>query len=255
MRPNGTKRTLSTGKPALGIMISSVSPLAAEMVANAGFDWAMVDLQHGEADLAHLTSLLQAISTTGTTPFVRVPLNDFVSINRALDLGAYGIVVPLVNTPEEAAAAVRAAKYPPMGARSSGPIRAAVYGGDGYFQGTNTETSLFVMIETVEAVRNVRAIVATAGVDGCYVGPSDMTISHGGEAISDTGPLLRDDVEEAMKTVVAACQEVGKIAGIHVGSAEGANRRLGQGFRFVSINNELGLMTKAMRGELAHITR
>ena len=255
MRPNGTKRTLSEGKPALGIMLSSVSPLAAEIVAHAGFDWAMVDLQHGEGDLAHLTSLLQAISTTDATPFVRVPINDFMSINRALDLGAYGIVVPLVNTPEEAAAAVRAAKYPPMGARSSGPIRAAVYGGDGYFQGTNSETSLFVMIETVEAVRNVRAIVATEGVDGCYVGPSDMTISHGGAAISDTGPMLRDDVEEAMKMVVAACQEAGKIAGIHVGSAEGANRRLGQGFRFVSVNNELGLMNKAVRGELGQVTR
>lgn len=255
MRPNGTKRALQAGKPALGIMLSSVSPLAAEMVAHGGFDWAMVDLQHGEPDLAHLTSLLQAVSTTDTTPFVRVPLNDFVSINRALDLGAYGLVVPLVNTPAEAAAAVRAAKYPPQGARSSGPIRAGVYAGDNYFRETNGETALFVMIETVEAVKNVREIVAVEGVDGCYVGPSDMTISYGGEAVSDTGEPLMAQVEEAMASVVAACKEAGKIAGIHVGNAAGANRRLGQGFLFVSINNELGLMQRGIAAELHQVKR
>jgi 4-hydroxy-2-oxoheptanedioate aldolase len=179
MRPNETKRALREGKPALGIMVSSISPLAAEAVANVGFDWVMVDLQHGEPELSNVLSLLQGISTTGATPFVRVPINEFVPINRALDLGAYGIVVPLVNTPEEAAIAVHAAKYPPMGARSWGPVRGAIYGGGDYFRESNDEIALMVMIETAEAVRNVRAIIATEGIDGCYIGPNDLSISYG----------------------------------------------------------------------------
>ncbi len=255
MRPNETKRALRAGKPALGIMVSSISPLAAEAVANVGFDWVMVDLQHGEPELSNVLSLLQGISTTGATPFVRVPINEFVPINRALDLGAYGIVVPLVNTPEEAAIAVHAAKYPPMGARSWGPVRGAIYGGGDYFRESNDEIALMVMIETAEAVRNVRAIIATEGIDGCYIGPNDLSISYGVPPGGDMGQPMAAPVEEAMATVLAACQEAGKAAGIHVYNAAAANRRLQQGFRFVSVNNELGIMRAAVAAEFQAIER
>src|SRR4051812_44870212 len=113
MRPNMTKRKLLAGEPAIGIFASSASPLVAEALGRQGFDWVLVDLQHGENNLGNLSTMLQAVSATPATPFVRVPINDFMQIGRALDLGAYGIVVPLVNSPEEAEAAVRAAKYPP----------------------------------------------------------------------------------------------------------------------------------------------
>jgi 4-hydroxy-2-oxoheptanedioate aldolase len=255
MRPNKTKRLLKEGKAAIGIMISSISPLAAEAVANTGFDWAMVDLQHGEPNLADMTRQLQAISTTGTTPFVRVPYNDFLTIGRALDLGAYGIVVPLVNTVEEARAAVHATKYPPLGGRSFGPIRAAIYGGEGYYSESNDELALFVMIETAEGVKNVREILAVEGVDGCYVGPSDLSISYGAIPNGDTGVPLADPVEEAIETILAACREAGKPAGFHVANAGAANRRLRQGFRFVSINNEVGLMRVAVAAELKAVER
>ena len=255
MRPNKTKRALQAGQSALGIMISSVSPLAAEAVATTGFDWVMVDLQHGEPDLSNLLNLLHGISTTDATPFVRVPINEFVPINRALDLGAYGIVVPLVNTPEEAAAAVHAAKYPPMGARSWGPVRGSIYGGGDYFRESNDEIALVVMIETAEAVRNVRAIIATEGIDSCYIGPNDLSISYGVAPGGDHGQTMAAPVEEAMATVLAACQEAGKAAGIHVYNAAAANRRLKQGFRFVSINNELGIMRAAVAAEFGAVER
>lgn len=255
MRPNGTKRKLRAGEPAIGILLASASPLVAEAVSNVGFDWAAIDLQHGESDQANLTGLLQAISTTGVTPFVRMSVNSFMPIGRALDLGAYGVIVPLVNTPDEAAAAVRAAKYPPLGARSLGPIRGAIYGGDNYFAESNDELSLFVMIETAEAVGNLDAIVATEGVDGCYIGPNDLAISYGVAPGGDTGIPLADPVEGAIATVLATCQAAGKAAGIHVANAGAANRRLRQGFRFVSINSEVGLMRNVVAAEFAAIER
>lgn len=255
MRPNGTLRKVRAGDPAVGILVSTISPLVTEAVSNVGFDWALIDLQHGEADLAHLVGLLQAISTTGTTPFVRVPVNDFMSIGRALDLGAYGIVVPLVNTVADAEAAVRAAKYPPLGARSLGPVRGSIYGGGNYFAEANDETALIVMIETAEAVANLAAIVALDGIDGCYIGPNDLAISHGAAPGGDTGVPLAEPVEAAIATILATCQAAGKTAGIHVANAGAANRRLRQGFRFVSINNELGLMRNAIAAEFRAIER
>ena len=251
MRPNTTKRLLKDGKAAIGIMISSISPLAAEAVANIGFDWAMVDLQHGEPNLGDMTRQLQAISTTGTTPFVRVPYNDFLTIGRALDLGAYGIVVPLVNTVAEARAAVHATKYPPLGGRSFGPIRAAIYGGDNYYAESNDELALFVMIETAEGVKNVREILAVEGVDGCYVGPSDLSISYGAIPNGDTGVPLADPVEEAIETILAACKEAGKPAGFHVANAGAANRRLRQGFRFIGLGSEGSFVSAGARAMLA----
>jgi 4-hydroxy-2-oxoheptanedioate aldolase len=255
MRPNGTKRKLLAGQPTVGILLSSVSPLAAEAVSNVGFDWALIDLQHGEPDLANVTGLLQAVSTTGTTPFVRVPANDFMLIGRALDLGAYGIVVPLVNTVAEAEAAVRAAKYPPRGARSMGPIRGAIYGGDNYFAESNDEIALIVMIETVEAIRNVREIVAVEGIDGCYIGPSDLGISYSVEGSGATSTAPADQLEEGIAIILAACQEAGKAAGFPAANAETANQRIRQGFRFVSISSDVALMRSAVAAEFNAVER
>src|SRR3712207_5080866 len=135
MRPNDAKRLLLEGKPAIGIFVSAASPLVAEAVGKTGLSWVCVDMQHGEANLGTLSPLLTAISATPAMPYARVAVNDFMQIGRALDLGAYGIIVPLVNSAAEAEAAVRAAKYPPRGQRSHGPIRGALYGGADYFSG------------------------------------------------------------------------------------------------------------------------
>jgi 4-hydroxy-2-oxoheptanedioate aldolase len=228
MRPNGTKRRLATGQPALGLFVSSASPLAAEIVGGLGFDWALVDLQHGENNLGNLSAMLQAVSITAATPFVRVASNDPTTIQRALDLGAYGIVVPLVNTPAEAAAAVRAAKYPPRGERSWGPIRGSLYGGPDYFAHAD---------------------------DGCLIGMNDLSLSYGVGPEGSTGEALPAALEEALTTVLAACRETGKVPGIQLYNAAAAQRRIAQGFRFIGLGTELRLLRSAATDLLAALDR
>ena len=249
MRPNKTKNLLAAGKPALGLFVSSGSQLTAEIVGGLGLDWVLVDLQHGENNLGNLSGMLQAVSLGGSTPFVRVAANDSTLIQRSLDLGAYGIVVPLVNTPEQAESAVQAAKYMPRGQRSWGPIRGALYGGSDYFQHADQETSIIVMLETAEAAANAKAILATPGVDGCLVGPNDLAISYGFPPEGSTGETLPPPVEAAIETILAACANTNKAPGIQLYSAEAANRRISQGFRFVGLGTELRLM----RGAIASI--
>lgn len=252
MRPNDTRRRLAEDRPAIGIFVGSASPLIAEIIGSLGFDWVLLDLQHGEGDGGNLGGMLQAISATRATPFVRVPLNDPREIGRALDLGAYGIIVPLVNTPADAAAAVRAAKYPPRGARSWGPVRGAVYGGPGYFAEADEETQLVVMLETAEAVANAREILATPGIAGGYIGPNDLCISYG---VPPEGATLPDQIEEAIATVLAAARDAGKFAGIHLYDAEAANRRIRQGFRMIGLGAELRAMRAATAAMLNAVER
>jgi 4-hydroxy-2-oxoheptanedioate aldolase len=247
MRPNGTRQRLATGQPALGLFVSSASPLAAEIVGGLGFDWALVDLQHGENNLGNLSPMLQAVSTTAATPFVRVASNDPTVIGRALDLGAYGIVVPLVNTP--------AAKYPPRGERSWGPIRGSLYGGPDYFAHADDETMLVAMLETREAIDNARDILAIPGLDGCLVGMNDLSLSYGGGPEGSTGEILPAALEAALTTVLAACHDTGKIAGIQLYSAAAAQHRIAQGFRFIGLGTELRLLRGAATDILSTLDR
>ncbi|MFN8514292.1 MAG: aldolase/citrate lyase family protein [Thermomicrobiales bacterium] len=243
MRPNDARRLLVDGKAAIGIFLSANSPLVAEAVGKTGLSWVCVDMQHGEANLGSLSPLLAAISATPAMPYARVAYNDFMEIGRALDLGAYGIIVPLVNNAAEAQMAVRAAKYPPLGARSFGPVRAAVYAGDGYYDEANQETSLFVMIETKEGVDNAREILAVEGVDGAYIGPSDLSIAYGVRPGISTGEHLDPVVEEAIDKIVAAGNATGKVIGMHLMDAAAANRRLKQGIRMIGLGSEMRFTT------------
>jgi 4-hydroxy-2-oxoheptanedioate aldolase len=243
MRPNDARRLLMDGKAAIGIFLSANSPLVAEAVGKTGLSWVCVDMQHGEANLGTLSPLLAGISATPAMPYARVAYNDFMEIGRALDLGAYGIIVPLVNNADEARAAVRAAKYPPLGNRSFGPVRAAVYAGDGYFDEANQETSLFVMIETKQGVDNAQEILAVEGVDGAYIGPSDLSIAYGVRPGISTGEHLDPVVEEAIDTILAAGKATGKVIGMHLMDAAAANRRLKQGVRMIGLGSELRFTT------------
>jgi 4-hydroxy-2-oxoheptanedioate aldolase len=253
MRPNDARRLLVDGKPAIGIFLSANSPLVAEVVGKTGLSWVCVDMQHGEANLGTLSPLLAAISATPAMPYARVAFNDFMEIGRALDLGAYGIIVPLVNNAAEAQAAVRAAKYPPLGARSFGPVRAAVYAGDGYYDEANQETSLFVMIETKEGVDNAKEILSVEGVDGAYIGPSDLSIAYGVRPGISTGEQLDPVVEEAIAKVVAAGEATGKVIGMHLMSAAAANRRLKQGIRMIGLGSELRFTQSGVAGCLKDV--
>lgn len=253
MRSNAAKQLLLAGEPAIGIFVSANSPLVAEAVGKAGLSWVCVDMQHGEANLGTLSPLLTAISATPAMPYARVPYNDFKEIGRALDLGAYGIIVPLVNTAAEAEAAAMAAKYPPRGNRSYGPIRGALYSGGDYFGGADRETSLFVMIETREGVENAREILAVDGVDGCYIGPSDLSISYGVAPNVGTGEQLDPVVEEAIEQVIAAARATGKLVGMHLFSAAAANRRIAQGIQMIGLGSELRFTTRGITETLGAI--
>lgn len=253
MRPNDARRQLKEGKPSIGIFLSANSPLVAEILGKTGLAWVCVDMQHGEPNLGSLSPLLAAISATPAIPYARVAYNDFMEIGRALDLGAYGIIVPLVNNADEARAAVRAAKYPTLGNRSYGPVRAAVYAGGDYFGGANEETSLIVMIETKEGVDNAQEILAVEGVDGAYIGPSDLSIAYGVQPGISTGEHLDPVVEEAIDKIVAAGQVTGKFIGMHLMDAAAANRRLKQGIMMIGLGSEMRFMQRGVTGCLGDV--
>src|SRR3954451_1514181 len=180
MRANKVKQFWQEGKPLAMGWLGSPDTYHVEAMANAGFDVLVLDMQHGMGigpDRAVIA--IQTISGTDPQPMVRVPWNDPIYIQYVLDAGAYGVIVPMVNSRAEAEKAVGATKYFPLGYRSNGASRARFYAGSDYFQGANQEVLCFVMIETTQAIENLEEIATTPGVDGFYIGPSDLAITMG----------------------------------------------------------------------------
>jgi 4-hydroxy-2-oxoheptanedioate aldolase len=248
MRKNEALAKWRAGQQTIGAWLSLANTHSAEMLANAGFDWICVDLQHGLLDYRDLTHMLPAISTTATTPIVRVSGNDPKEIMKVLDAGAMGVIVPLVNNRREAEAAVAACMYPPDGGRSFGPIRAALYGGRGYAAEANGEVACIVMIETREGIDNVEDIVATPGLGGVYIGPSDLALSIGLPPRGDTDdPTHLATVEAILK----ACKAAKVPVGIHTGGLDYTRRRLAAGFDFVTLGSDAGFMMAAAAADLA----
>ncbi len=242
MRGNVVKERVAAGQPAIGIMCSVASPLQVEMLGHAGYDFAVVDLQHGETNLDSVQAMLQALSSTPAVPIVRTAANVAMYIQRALDLGAYGIIVPQVNTRAEAEAIVASVRYAPRGNRSWGPIRGAIYGGADYFTAAADTLLTLPMLESAEAVRNAEEILGVDGVDGCFVGPADLNISLGH---SPDDPALAADTEAAVAHIAAVAQRLGKLAGMHAVSLDDARRRIAQGYRFVTVMTDLRLLRAA----------
>ena len=250
MRQNAALAKWRRGEPSVGAWLSLGNVHIAEMIANAGFDWICIDMQHGLISYSDLLRMLPAISTTETTPLVRVSGNNLPEINKALDGGAMGVIVPLVNTAEQAAAAVSACRYPPDGTRSFGPTRAALYGGRGYAAEANGQIACIAMIETQEGLDNLEAIVATPGLGAVYIGPADLALSLGLPARGDT-----DEPRHlaAVEKILAACKRQGVPAGIHTGGLEWSRRRLATGFDFVTLGTDAGFLMQAASGDLAAI--
>ena len=232
MRPNSSKNLALQGKPALGTMCNAASPLIAEWLGHSGYDFVVVDLQHGENNLDNLSMMLQALSSTPATPVVRVPATVPMYIQRALDLGAYGVIVPQVNTAAEAQAVVASVRYAPKGTRSWGPVRGAIYGGPDYFSQSAGQLLTLVMLESAQALNNAEAILAVDGVDGCFIGPADLNISLGH---SPDDPAPGEDTEAGITAIVAATQAAGKIAGVHAVSLDDAKQRIAQGFTYLTV--------------------
>jgi 4-hydroxy-2-oxoheptanedioate aldolase len=247
MRKNTSLQAWRDGRGTVGGWLSIGNAYTAEVMANLGFDWLCVDLQHGVIDYADLATMLPAISTTSTTPLVRVPWNEPYEIMKALDAGAYGVIVPMVNNRDEALRAASACRYPPRGLRSFGPIRAALYGGRGYAAQANDEIACVVMIETAEALENLEAIVTTPGVDGVYIGPSDLALALGMPPIGDNDNPVH---AAAVERIRAACADAHVAVGIHTGSLEYTRKYLDAGFHFVTLGTDSGFMSRAAGADL-----
>ncbi len=250
MRPNTTLRTWRAGGQTLGTWIGLANTQVAELMANFDFDWLCVDTQHGLVDYADLCNMLPAISTTDTTPFVRVPWNEPYVIMRALDAGAYGVVVPMINTAEDARRAVAACKYPPEGMRSYGPSRAIIYGGPDYGQKANDEIAVILMVETDEGLANVEEIGATPGVDCLFIGPSDLSLAVGLEPGKGWGEPA---FNEAVAAIEAACARHGVAIGLYTHSTELAIEFWQRGYHMVDLLGDSRLLAAGVREALSAI--
>ena len=248
MRPNTTLRAWREGKQTIGAWLSIPDGHSTEVMANSGFDWLCVDMQHGLISDADCFEMLRAISTTDTIPFVRVPWNEPWIIMKALDAGAYGIVVPLVNTREEAERAVWAASYPPAGGRSSGPARATLYAGADYQVHANDEIAVIVMIETPEGIQNLDEILAVPGVDAAYIGPSDLAYALG---MTPTGDNHDPRHQQVCLDILEACKRHGVAPGMHTGSLEFTKKWLEAGFQMVTLGSDAGFMRAKASADLA----
>ncbi len=250
MRENTVKTKWRAGEITYGAWLTIPSSLPAEALAHHGYDWICIDMQHGAIDYAAAFSMLTAISTTPTIPFVRVPWNDFSAINRVLDAGAMGVVVPMVNSAGEARAAVSACRYAPNGARSWGPIRASIALGADYFQHADDEIACIVMVETKQAVERLDDILAVPGIDAVYVGPADLSITLGLPPGPDNGGAF----EAARLHIAKTCNARGITAGMHA-NASLAAKHVAAGYRMITITTDLSAMTSSAAADLAAVGR
>ncbi len=247
---NRTKALWARGETAYGAWLSIPSSLCAEAIGRSGFDYVCIDLQHGLIGDQAAAEMLVAINATEATPFVRVPANDFAAINRALDAGALGIVIPLIHSSDDVYAALAACHYPPAGTRSFGPVRAGITFGAEYFGRANAEIAVVPMVETRQAIEEIDSIVSLPGVDAVYVGPNDLSLSLG------QAPGLDNDgfFAAAYQAVAKSCSAHGIAAGIHA-NADLAPKHLESGYRMITVSSDLGALQRGVRGELAHAKR
>ncbi|MCD6291661.1 MAG: hypothetical protein J7M34_14270 [Anaerolineae bacterium] len=249
MRINAAKRRMLDGKPAIGVVIGMGAPIVGEYLSQMGFDFIMVDNQHGIWDDNSSMLAFRSIYTGPAVPMARVRQNDYYAIGRLLDRGAMGIIVPMVNSAEEAEAAAFAVRYPPQGGRSVGCVGANFLGED-YGQWINDEVFLAVQIESVQAVEQAEAILSVDGVDGCWIGPGDLSKSMGVDRSTPEGERA---VEEAVMHVLDVCRKVGKIPGI--AASDDAPYWVEKGFLFVTAGTDLWHMQLGARESLRKLGR
>jgi 4-hydroxy-2-oxoheptanedioate aldolase len=247
MRPNKIKQMWKDGQCATLGWLSVSHTFTAEVMARLGFDALCVDLQHGTSEMGDVLPMLQAISQTDTVPVVRVAWNDPAAIMKALDLGAMGIIVPLVNNAEEAAKAVAACRYPPVGFRSNGPVRAVHYAGSDYVANANDEVIVMAMIETKEGIANLDAICATPGLDAVYIGPADLSFALGMPPRADNpDPLHMATCDK----ILAAAHKAGIKCVMHCAAAPFAAGAVKRGFDMIMLTSDLSCMIAGARAQL-----
>jgi 2-dehydro-3-deoxyglucarate aldolase/4-hydroxy-2-oxoheptanedioate aldolase len=246
------KRKLAAGEVCIGTTITTNSPAVAELLSHLGYDWLWFEMEHTALDVAAVLTMLQATNGSEVSTVVRVPWNDKTMIKRVLDTGPDGVLIPLVNTREEAEYAVRAMKYPPAGERGAGLGRAQCYGlhmGE-YLQTANDEVQTLVMIEHVQAVENIEGILAVKGVDSVMVGALDLSGSMG-----LLGQTSHASVEGAVQRVLAACKKARVPCGIITTDSDAANRRIREGFTNIILGIDILTLLGSAKEALARVER
>ncbi|MEZ4523863.1 MAG: aldolase/citrate lyase family protein [Thermomicrobiales bacterium] len=255
MLGNHARKRLANGEPSIGTWLSIPSPEAAGLVARLGFDWLTVDAEHSPVDILTLARMFSAISASGTAPMVRIPWNTPENFKRVLDAGAWGIVVPMVNSRAEAEQAVEATRYHPLGRRSvggSGHAMSFRAESSDYYARANDEILLVLQIEHAEGVENCEEILSVPGVDACFIGPNDLAASMG---LGIGTPLESDDphVVEAIDYVLKTAKSVGVAPGIHTSGVEGINMRIEQGFQYLALASEARYMLASLGAALQDV--
>src|SRR5476649_1733701 len=241
MQRNAFKHDLAVGKLQIGLWSSLCSNIAAEIISDSGFDWILLDTEHSPNEIPDLVGQLQAMQASKTTPIIRPAWNDAVLAKRALDIGAQSLLFPYVQNAEEAKRAVASTRYPPQGIRGvSVAARASRYGRTpGYLRKANEEICVLVQVETRAALSEIEAIAEVEGIDGVFIGPSDLAASLG-----HLGNPQHPDVQKAIEDAGRRLKAVGKPAGILTGNEEEARRYIGWGYLFVAVGADVGLLAR-----------
>jgi 4-hydroxy-2-oxoheptanedioate aldolase len=242
MRTNFVRAKLKRGEPSVGTWLVLPDPMSAQLMSRVGFDWLTVELEHSPTGFETAAQIFATTASAGVTPLCRVPWNTGENIKRVLDTGAWGVIAPMVNSRAEAEAVVSAARYQPRGTRSiGGQLHAASFDTDPatYYQRANDEILVVLMSEHIEAVEHADEICSVPGVDVVFIGPNDLHNSMGkAPAFDSEDKEFTDAVEHILKTA----RKHGVAPGIHVLDAAAAQRRIAQGFQFVAITSEAGMM-------------
>jgi 4-hydroxy-2-oxoheptanedioate aldolase len=238
---NKFKHALAQGRLQIGLWCSLCSNITAEIVADSGFDWLLLDSEHSPNEVRDLLQQLQAVARGTATPIVRPPWNDVVMIKRMLDIGAPSLLIPYVQNAEEARRAVASTRYPPEGVRGvTASGRAARYGRvKDYLKAAHTELCLLLQVETRTALDQLEAIASVEGVDGVFIGPSDLAASLG-----HVGNPQHPEVQAALEDAVRRLTAIGRPAGILTANEDEARRYIGWGYLFVAVGSDLGLLAR-----------
>ena len=248
MRNNWVREKIRNGQPTIGSLLGLGSPHVAELLANTDLDWLVIEMEHSAVDWVDVERILMAMSGTETIPIVRVPPADLFSIQKALDIGAMGVLVPMIKTVAEAEAMVRVTRYPPQGERGFGPLRASQYSADykGHLEHANDNIIVILLLETKEAVEDLEAIASVPGIDVVYLGLWDLSLSLGLNPLELPLPEIDRVIERALET----CGKKGIGVGMGTDNPEGLAQRQSDGFTFLGYGPEYSLILNSVRAGL-----